>query len=80
MRSILIFAMACVSSVQMFAADGVSGTWVSGAGSAAKIYVFKPQGDTFSLEPSADRVTIRRNAVIMRAQDLDGIAVEFKVV
>jgi hypothetical protein len=29
------------------AADGVSGTWVSGAGPAAKVYVFKMQGDGF---------------------------------
>jgi hypothetical protein len=46
-RSVLIFALACVSGVPVFAADGVSGTWVSGAGSAAKIYGFKPQGGTF---------------------------------
>jgi metal-dependent amidase/aminoacylase/carboxypeptidase family protein len=29
------------------AADGVSGTWVSGAATAAKVYVFKMQGDGF---------------------------------
>ena len=46
-RSAASVVLIAAFGVPVFAADGVSGTWVSGAGSAAKVYVFKPQGDTF---------------------------------
>jgi len=35
------------ASVPALAADGVTGNWSSGAGPAAKVYVFKAQGDRF---------------------------------
>ena len=43
----LVVALVVLSASSVFAADGVSGTWVSGAGAAAKVYVFKMQGDGF---------------------------------
>ena len=46
MRVLLLAALMAVPGLAR-AADGVSGTWVSGAGTAAKVYVFKMQGDRF---------------------------------
>jgi len=46
-RALLTVALAGTFGVSLFAADGLSGTWTSGAGPAAKIYVFKAQGDRF---------------------------------
>jgi hypothetical protein len=45
-RLLLAAAFIAVPGVTR-AADGVSGTWMSGAGPAAKVYVFKMQGERF---------------------------------
>jgi hypothetical protein len=47
MMRVLLAAVLMASPSLARAADGVSGTWVSGAGRAAKVYVFKMQGDGF---------------------------------
>jgi len=43
----MTFALVATLGVSSFAADGVIGTWMSGAGPSAKTYVFKTTGNTF---------------------------------
>ena len=47
MRGLMTFALVATLGVSSFAADGVIGTWMSGAGPSAKTYVFKTTGNTF---------------------------------
>ena len=44
MRGVVATGALVLPVATTFAADGVSGTWMSGAGPAAKVYVFKTQG------------------------------------
>jgi hypothetical protein len=47
-RALLTFALVGAFGVPAFAADGAISTWVSGAGPAAKTYVLKARGNTFT--------------------------------
>ena len=47
MRGLLTFALVAAFGIPAFAADGVIGTWTSGAGPSARTYVFKTSGNTF---------------------------------
>lgn len=80
MRVLLTVALVCAFGIPAVAADGLSGTWVSGAGPSAKVYVFKAQGDRFTgivCGPCDDPRTVWR---VTAGSVIDATHIRFAVV